>query len=250
MSDRKQERRDIFTAHRATEDSTLVAVGGLNDGRLSRGFAEAARRIAEAEDHGYRGGLTFLPQMYLFRHAFELSMKHSVRLAVGLRRRQNDAEDVPTSEQLDHRLKLGIGHRLGMLLQELEEHRAALGLEPAERSVRNVISLLTAADPRGEHFRYAREGAPPGVLVNPVSLSKQLYDTYNLIDAAEDQLLALVEYMDEGDLIRAEAMEEMLRESQEDWLEYHQEAEDFRREAEEEMRREMLSELAYYDEQY
>lgn len=53
--ERKQQRRDILTAHPAVSDSSLVAVGNVNGGRLSSGFAEAARRLAESEDPGYRG---------------------------------------------------------------------------------------------------------------------------------------------------------------------------------------------------
>jgi hypothetical protein len=76
-------RRDFFTEFPATDyDSLIVRYSGDQDGRFGSCFAEAADRLAAS----YRGGAPddalLLPLLYLYRHAIELDLKHSIRFAL------------------------------------------------------------------------------------------------------------------------------------------------------------------------
>src|SRR5262245_61150739 len=86
-------RRDILTAFPATAYKRLIVrYAHENDGRLGSCFADAADRLAST----YRGrpadDAMLLPFLYLYRHALELDLKHSIRFAARVRRTEGHAD--------------------------------------------------------------------------------------------------------------------------------------------------------------
>lgn len=157
-----------------------------SDGTLADGYAEAARRLAATFRAQPTDDKILLPFLFLYRHAFELDLKHAIREAVQVRRIARHA-GLPDSDQLEVKLKK-CGHRLQVLIDYLDEHLGALGLEESPLSVRRVILGIARLDLGGTGFRYA------GVLDDDAShidfprLAAQLETTHRMLEACEAML--------------------------------------------------------------
>ena len=157
-----------------------------SDGTLADGYAEAARRLAATFQAQATDDKILLPFLFLYRHAFELDLKHAIREAVQVRRMARHAE-LADSDELEAKLKKW-GHRLQVLSDVLDEHLRALGLEETPPSVRRVVLGLGRLDLGGTGFRYA------GVLDDDAShidfpkLSAQLEATHRVLEACDSML--------------------------------------------------------------
>src|SRR3954451_6984761 len=149
-------RKDIFTEFPATgPGSLIVRYADDHDGRLGYCFAEAADRLAATHRGSAPDDALLLPYLFLYRHAIELDVKHSIKFAAQLRRNEGDTAPEVLEPDLTDRLKHKHGHRLLALVEELDKHLTALKLETTPSKVRRTLNLVARVDPKGEGFRYA-----------------------------------------------------------------------------------------------
>lgn len=100
-----------------------------------------------------------LPFLTLYRHAFELQLKNTIRSLVRLRANYlegwtQELTEAVSKERFMDRDQLG--HDLYKLLNDVKKHFAALDLpEEFPNSVEAIISKLHEADRAGTAFRYA-----------------------------------------------------------------------------------------------
>jgi hypothetical protein len=201
--------RDLFTAFPATAHKTLIVrYPDRDDGRLAHCFADAAERLADS----YRGSAPddalLLPFLYLYRHAIELDLKYCITYATRLRRHQGHADLELVPAEVEARLHKKHGHRIMALLDELDRHMQALGVEKSPPDVRRIFTLLANTDPRGESFRYP--GSLPQVQdhIDFEKLRAKLRDAYNVSSAAADVLSAVEDnYQDAAEEARYAAAE-------------------------------------------
>jgi len=182
-------RRDIFTEYVATNhERMIVRYPDDDDGRLGRCFAEAADRLADTHEGRAHDDALLMPFLYLYRHAIELDLKHSIRFAVRLRR--NNAEDDPRLEEsaVGERLKRKHGHRLMALVAELDAHMQVLGFDPLPRDIRRTFELISTTDKNGESFRYTGTLAKDQDFIDFGRLAYALKSAYQLCSAASDML--------------------------------------------------------------
>lgn len=121
-------------------------------------YHEAAKRLAST----FRGepidDTILLPFLLLYRHAYELRLKHLIKFLARMRRRHREPENARLAPRtVENRLRRKHGHKLQPLLDEMLEHFNALELgEEFPSAVIATIGLLHEADSTGMRFRYAR----------------------------------------------------------------------------------------------
>lgn len=186
-------RRDVFTAFPATtHDRLIVRYPDGNDGRLAFSFAESANRLAGTFAGEAPDDALLLPFLYLYRHAIELELKHSIKYAARLRRNGGDVDPDLDNDKLAAHLKQKLGHKLLPLVDELDKHLVALKQPRMPSSVRSTLNLISSADRLGESFRY--EGSLPDEqdYIDFLALAQAVADAYQVTAAAAD-LLSVVE---------------------------------------------------------
>jgi hypothetical protein len=146
-----------------------AVVGGpfAEAGNFEFTFAEAAKHLG---DEAIRTGLLdffFYPMCFLFRHAFELTLKSLIVDAERLLMTLNTLGETsaPTDlKKLEERLRTDErAHSLHWLLNQLEPRLALIpGCEPVPAEIRAAIIELHNIDPHGVTFRYSidRKGKP------------------------------------------------------------------------------------------
>ncbi|WP_260283302.1 hypothetical protein [Propionibacterium freudenreichii] len=127
------------------------------DDQYAHAYHFAAQRLATTFGGELIDDLLLLPFLTLYRQAFELQLKNTIRSLVGLRIRYVEGR---TTELLgavsEERFKNRLGHNLCRLLNETKKHFDALNLpEPFPKSVEGMVAKLDEADHSGTAFRYA-----------------------------------------------------------------------------------------------
>lgn len=135
----------------------IVRYPTQTDSELAYAYHFAAQRLASTFKGHAEDDLLLLPFLFLYRQAFELQLKSTIRFLVGLRIRYVGGD---TRKLLDaasaERLAKDLGHNLHRLLNQAKNHFEALSLANSfPRSVEEVILMLHEADNAGTAFRYA-----------------------------------------------------------------------------------------------
>lgn len=206
-----QQRRDVFTAFPATtQDRLIVRYPDENDGRPAYSFAESANRLAGTFTGEAPDDALLLPFLYLYRHAIELELKHSIKYAARLRRNGGDTEPALDNDLLTARLKQRLGHKLLPLVDELDKHLVALEQPKMPSSVRNTLNLISSADKLGESFRYAGSLPDEQDYIDFLALAQAVADAYQVTAAASD-LLSVVDDNQQDWLAEKHAFEQEIR---------------------------------------
>lgn len=127
----------------------------IDDADLAEGFREAADRIVTALESSPKKkhpDMLFMPVAFLYRHSFELQLKHIINLGLAL-------GYCPPSKGLTEAVK---GHNLSSLW-----HRACIVIVAAwPKGTRNdlnaagvIIHKFHLADDSGQGFRYTKDTA-------------------------------------------------------------------------------------------
>jgi hypothetical protein len=127
-----------------------------DDTQLAFSYHEAATRLASTYKGDPIDDRLLLPFLSLYRQAFELQMKETIREFASLRRRfhAGNTADV-ASKTIEDRLRHKIGHNLHGLLTELQKHYVALEIDGSfPKSTEKLLLLLHDADASGTAFRY------------------------------------------------------------------------------------------------
>ena len=119
----------------------------------------AANRLASTFGGEPIDDQILLPFLTLYRHAFELQLKNTIRSLVGLRANYLEGWTPELSEAVSEKRFMDrdqLGHDLYKLLNDTKKHFAALDLqEEFPKSVEAMVSKLHEADKAGTAFRYA-----------------------------------------------------------------------------------------------
>lgn len=179
----------LFTTFPGTAHHRLIVRYPYEtDARLSYQFADAAGRLATTYAGRPEDDSMLIPWLYLYRHAIELSLKSSIRIAVQLRRNNGDHSDDLETEALAKRLRRTYGHKLKPLIDELNSHLAALKIAAVPAETVEVVELLNLADPGGMAFRYAGELPNGQDSMDFPALSQALGEAYSMVATTEDLL--------------------------------------------------------------
>lgn len=218
-------RRDVFTQFPATgRDSLIVRYPFEGDDRLAYSFAATADRLVATFTGSPSDDAMLLPYLYLYRHAMELELKQAIRYAARMRRAKGDGDPGLAPDAVNDDLRGRIGHRLMALVESLDLHLQALGLESIPTTVRKTLHLLSNADKMGVAFRYSGSLPDTQDNINFDAVTSAVQGAYQLLAAAQDVLSAF-----EDDLRDFQDYEDQMRRDYEDEL---------RRDFEDEMRRE------------
>lgn len=159
------------------------------DAHYAAAFQFSAQRLAYTFSGEPLDDLLLLPYLTLYRQAFELQLKWSIRKLVGLRANYFEgwADELREAVSED-RFKKELRHNLYKLLNEVKVQYAALGLpECFPRSVEKCIIMLHEADRPGTAFRYA------GLLPNTQD-DADFPDLAKLLDTEFDALCSVLDY--------------------------------------------------------
>lgn len=216
-----QPRRDIFTEFPGSDHATLIVRYPSEDGgRFSFCFADAADRLAAS----YRGqapdDALLMPFLYLYRHAIELDLKHSIRLAARLRVNNSETDPTLQASALDDRLRNKHGHRLMALLEELDKHLVALEIPPVPKNVRRVLDLISRSDRSGESFRYPGSLPAGQDSIDFPALAAAIKDAYRACSATAEMLWFYEDHqqdaLEEARMVQAEHLAELRSEFEAD----------------------------------
>ncbi len=127
------------------------------DAQYAHAYHFAAQRLATTFGGEPIDDLLLLPFLTLYRQAFELQLKNTIRSLVGLRIRYVEGRTTELLEAIsEERFKDDLGHNLHRLLNEAKKHFDALDLpESFPESVEGMVAKLHEADRAGTAFRYA-----------------------------------------------------------------------------------------------
>ncbi len=179
---------ELFTTNEATSLSHLIVFDpDMSETMLAVGYDDAAQRLAMSYKGEPWDDVILLPLLFLWRQAIELSMKATIRDLCRLRRTNGDSDDKLIPANVDKRLRsYQVGHRLGALLQELEEHLAAVGGPPVPLEVLETIEQLAKLDESGTGFRYANSLKVKEARVNIATLAETLRRAWLLVHVTID----------------------------------------------------------------
>lgn len=223
MTDSKKPRRvTLFSLHPGENyGGLIVRYPHDTDGRIEYDFADAAERLAAS----YRGepsdDAILYPWLFLYRHAIELSLKQSIRLAAGLRRANGERDSSLEAEAVNERLRRKHGHRLGALLSELNEHLEILGVSSLPPKTIEILTALAEADPNGVSFRYAGSFPDTQDAMDFPQLNAAVKEAYGITSATIDVLdvyaQGQADWLDEKHQLEAEMRAEFEHDM---WSEY------------------------------
>jgi hypothetical protein len=159
-----------------------------NDSDYAFAYHEAAKRLASTFRGAPIDDTILLPFLMLYRHAFELRLKHLIRYLAETRRRYQEPGNKDISRKsVEKRLRHEHGHQLRPLLEELLVHLKALDLDSDfPPDVVSTISLLHEADSTGMAFRYAQQLPDTQERTNFLALAALLDEQLNMLTVTED----------------------------------------------------------------
>lgn len=179
----------LFRLYPGTQYDGLIARYPVDsDLRLEYCFADAAERLAST----YRGQASddaiLYPWLYLYRHAIELALKESIRLAARLRRNNGEADELLKDESVRTRLRSKHKHSIGALVNEMNAHLSALEQPQLPKDTMRMLTALAKADPAGEAFRYAGSLPATQDAMDFYQLSAAVKEAYGIASATYDVL--------------------------------------------------------------
>ncbi|MFS0700031.1 hypothetical protein AB6N24_08685 [Cellulomonas sp. 179-A 4D5 NHS] len=176
-------------------DNLIVRYPYQRDDDYALAYHESANRLASTFRGNPIDDTILLPFLLLYRHAYELRLKHVIKYLARTRRRYREPDNPKlAAKTVARRLRFEHGHKLQPLLDELLEHFNALELEeefPAE--VISTIALLHEADSTGMSFRYARQLPDTQENADFPALAKLLDEQLNMLAVTEDYVEGLFE---------------------------------------------------------
>ena len=184
----------LFANHPSTDYSKLIVrYPYQRDVHFAIAYHEGARRLAGTYSGEPIGDTILMPVMFLYRQAFELQLKVTLRSLAKWQRTFVDSSDATlTSEAVDKRIKNVLRHKLGPLLDEVLTHWAALDLDEAfPAGVESLIRAMHEADEPGTGFRYSGGLPDSQDNIDFHSLIKEFDDNFQMLCSALD-------YVDEG----------------------------------------------------
>lgn len=127
------------------------------DAQYAHAYHFAAQRLATTFGGEPIDDLLLLPFLTLYRQAFELQLKNTIRSLVSLRANYLVGWTDDLTEAIsEERFRKELGHNLYKLLNEAKKHFTILDLPDAfPESVEQLIVKLHEADQAGTAFRYA-----------------------------------------------------------------------------------------------
>jgi hypothetical protein len=172
-------------------DRLIVRYPFQTDRDYAAAYHFSAKRLAETFTGNPEDDFLLLPFLTLYRQAFELELKNTIKFLIKTRMVYVDGKTSELQSAIkDERIKDDFGHNLYKLLNEARKHYDALGLpESFPKDVEKLIIMLHDADNAGTAFRYA--GQLPDV--------QEHADFHDLATLLDDQftMLAVVEdYVD------------------------------------------------------
>lgn len=161
------------------------------DDHYAGAYHFAANRLASTFGGEPVDDQLLLPFLALYRHAFELQLKNTIRSLVKLRAEYLEGWTPELTEAISEkrfRDNNQLGHNLYKLLNDAKRHFAALNLpEKFPKSVESIISKLHEADKAGTALRYA--GALP-----TTHEYVDFPDLVELLDREFDLLSVVIDY--------------------------------------------------------
>ncbi|WIB69139.1 hypothetical protein DEI93_16330 (plasmid) [Curtobacterium sp. MCBD17_035] len=169
-------------------DRLIVRYPFQTDRDYAASFHFAAQRLAETFSGQPIDDLILLPFLTLYRQAFELQLKNTIR---GLANTRMTYVEGRTSELLkavsEERFKKHLGHNLYRLLNDAKRHYAALDMpETFPESVEKLVVMLHEADESGTAFRYAGDLPDVQDYADFPDLAKLLDEQFTLLSVVED----------------------------------------------------------------
>lgn len=160
-------------------------------------YHESAKRLASTFSGRPEDDTILIPFLMLYRHAYELRLKHLAAYLAGVRHQHREPSN-PDLEprRVQKRLRYEHGHRLAPLLAEVREHFAALSLpDEIPTSITETIDLLHEADSTGMGFRYAHQLPDTQEHTSFPALAALLDDQLDQLALIEDYVDGLFRYM-------------------------------------------------------
>jgi hypothetical protein len=180
--------RLLVTIPSTTRGDLIVRYPYQNDSDYAFAYHESAKRLAGTFQGTPIDDTILLPFLMLYRHAFELRLKHLIRYLAATRRQYREPDNNKiTRAKVEQRLRYKHGHKLKPLLEEFLEHFGALDL-PGEfpPDVVSTIELLHEADSSGMAFRYANELPDTHERSNFPALAALLDEQLSMLSVTED----------------------------------------------------------------
>lgn len=163
------------------------------DSQYAHAYHAAAKRLATTFGGEPIDDLLLLPFLTLYRQAFELQLKNTIRSLVGLRIKHIEGRTPEllqvTSEKY---FKGNLGHNLHKLLNEVKKHLSNLAItQEFPGSVEAVVLKLHEADRTGTAFRYAGRLPETQEYADFPDLAEMLDSKFLLLCAVTDDAEAI-----------------------------------------------------------
>lgn len=157
-------------------------------------YHHAAGKLASTFGGNPTDDLILLPFLTLYRQAFELQLKNTIRALVTFRAMYHEGWTFELKKSISaerFRDSNHLGHNLYRLLAEAKKHFAALNLpEKFPKSLETIVLEFHEADKSGTAFRYA------GYLPDTQEYT-DFPDLVKKLDEVFDLLLAVVDYAED-----------------------------------------------------
>lgn len=169
-------------------DRLIVRYPFQTDRDYAASFHLSANRLAGTYAGQPIDDLILLPFLTLYRHAFELELKNTIKALVTIRVRYIDGRTAELRAALsDERFKNDFGHNLYKLLNEAKKHYDALELPmPFPKDVQKVVIMMHEADRGGTAFRYTGELPDVQDHADFPDLAELLNEQFTMLSVIED----------------------------------------------------------------
>lgn len=169
-------------------DRLIVRYPFQTDRDYAASYHFAAKRLAETFTGQPIDDLMLLPFLTLYRQAFELELKNTIKALVRIRIVYVDGRTAELEAAIkEDRFKDDFGHNLYKLLNEAKKQYEALDMpEPFPKDVEKLIIMMHEADRAGTAFRYS--GQLPDVQEHAdfPDLAELLDDQFTMLSVVED----------------------------------------------------------------
>jgi hypothetical protein len=178
-------------------DRLIVRYPFQTDRHYAAAFHFAAQRLAETFSGQPIDDLILLPFLTLYRQAFELELKNTIRGLVNTRMTYVEGRTPDLLKAVsEERFKKHLGHNLYRLLNDAKKHYAALDMPEAfPESVEKLVVMLHEADESGTAFRYAGDLPDVQDYADFPDLAKLLDEQFTMLTVIEDYVDGAYEAM-------------------------------------------------------
>ena len=169
-------------------DRLIVRYPFQTDRDYAASFHFSAKRLAETYAGQPIDDLILLPFLTLYRQAFELELKNTIKALVRIRMIYVEGKTAELeAARKEERFKDDFGHNLYKLLNEAKKHYDALELpEPFPKDVEKLIIMMHEADRAGTAFRYSGELPDVQEHADFPDLAELLDDQFTMLAVVED----------------------------------------------------------------